>query len=139
MNPLIHVLLQGVLIRPTTKWILKPNRFSRIKGCVVAMLFLLIVFGGTVFLEDYANSEPNCYQVLGVSRLASKREVKRAFRKKSLETHPDKFSDEHEKERAKVRFNRVRESYETLSDDSLRGVWERFGPEALKQKREPSL
>ena len=59
---------------------------------------------------------PNYYQRLGVSRYATKDEIKKAYRKLALEFHPDKNKspDAHEK------FIAINEAYLILFDDEAR-------------------
>jgi len=54
---------------------------------------------------------------LGVDRKADVKEIKKAFRKQSLECHPDKFPGDAAKE---ARFKQISEAYQTLSDTSAR-------------------
>ncbi len=63
------------------------------------------------------------YDVLGVSRQASKQEIKRAFRVLARKYHPD-VSDEPD---AEERFKEINEAYEVLSDDQKRARYDRFG------------
>lgn len=62
------------------------------------------------------------YQVLGVTRNATKKEVKDAFRRLAIKYHPDKHaqSPEHVRLNATVRFKLVSEAYEVLNDDLKR-------------------
>ena len=50
----------------------------------------------------------NSYEILEVDRDADESEIKRAFRKKALETHPDKVGGDGEM------FRKVKEAYDTL-------------------------
>ncbi|MEZ0480519.1 molecular chaperone DnaJ [Planococcus sp. SSTMD024] len=63
------------------------------------------------------------YEVLGVSKDASKEEIKKAYRKLSKQYHPDinKEADASEK------FQEVKEAYEVLSDDQKRAQYDQFG------------
>lgn len=62
------------------------------------------------------------YRVLGLTRSASKEEIKQAFRKLAMEFHPDKHahSSHQLKENATLKFKQVSEAYETLIDDRKR-------------------
>ena len=68
------------------------------------------------------------YDILGVSKDASKDEIKSAFRKKARELHPDvnKAPDAEEK------FKELGKAYETLSDDNKRATYDRYGEDGLK-------
>jgi molecular chaperone DnaJ len=68
-------------------------------------------------------SKRDYYEVLGVSKGASKDEIKKAYRKLSKQFHPDinKAEDAAEK------FKEVKEAYEVLSDDQKRAHYDQFG------------
>lgn len=68
------------------------------------------------------------YEILGVTKDASKDEIKSAFRKKARTLHPDvnKAADAEEK------FKELGKAYETLSDDSKRATYDRYGEDGLK-------
>jgi hypothetical protein len=58
--------------------------------------------------EDfYPLKRSNSYEILGIDRDADEEEIKKAFRKMALKTHPDKGGDEEQ-------FKKVREAYECL-------------------------
>jgi molecular chaperone DnaJ len=63
------------------------------------------------------------YDVLGVGRDASPDEIKRAFRSRARDVHPD--TSEHDD--AEERFKELNEAYEVLSDGSKRANYDRFG------------
>lgn len=69
------------------------------------------------------------YKLLGVSRDATVKEIKKAYRQKSLEFHPDK----NKAEDASEIFAEIARAYEVLSDESKREVYDRHGEEGLKQ------
>jgi DnaJ-class molecular chaperone len=61
------------------------------------------------------------YKILDVEKGASKEELKKAFRKKAHEYHPDKQTGN------EAKFKEVNEAYQTLSDDQKRAQYDRFG------------
>ncbi|MCY4061022.1 MAG: DnaJ domain-containing protein [Chloroflexi bacterium] len=65
------------------------------------------------------------YAVLGVSRDAGDDEIKKAFRQKAKQYHPDANPDDAQ---AEARFKEVNEAYEVLSDEEKRSAYDRFGP-----------
>ena len=64
------------------------------------------------------------YDVLGVTRDAGDEEIKRAFRQKAKQYHPDANPDN---PAAEARFKEVNEAYEVLSDEEKRAAYNRFG------------
>lgn len=84
-------------------------------------------------------SNKDYYKVLGVARSADTGELKRAFREKARNNHPDKIKDlpEDEKERRIELMYEVNEAYEVLSDADKRKEYDRFGREGYtKHSRE---
>ncbi|MDO5044268.1 MAG: molecular chaperone DnaJ [Coriobacteriia bacterium] len=63
------------------------------------------------------------YSILGVSRDAGADEIKKAFKKKARELHPDVNQEPD----AEERFKEVNEAYDVLSDDNKRAYYDRFG------------
>jgi molecular chaperone DnaJ len=64
------------------------------------------------------------YDLLGVSRAASADEIKRAFRKRARELHPDANPDN---PAAEEQFKLMAKAYEVLSDPDSRARYDRFG------------
>jgi len=64
------------------------------------------------------------YDVLGVQKDASEKEIKSAFRKLAKKYHPDTNQDDPS---AEARFKEINEAYEVLSDKEKRSMYERFG------------
>jgi len=68
------------------------------------------------------------YEVLGVARQASPEELKRAFRKIAMDSHPDRNPDD---AAAAVRFKEASEAYAVLSDPDRRRSYDLFGHSAV--------
>src|SRR4051794_12094668 len=68
-------------------------------------------------------SKRDYYEVLGISKSASKDEIKKAYRKLSKKYHPDinKEAD------AADKFKEITEAYEILSDDQKKAHYDQFG------------
>ncbi len=64
------------------------------------------------------------YEVLGVSREASAEEIKKAYRKKAIQYHPDKNPGDKE---AENKFKEAAEAYEVLRDSGKRQRYDQFG------------
>ena len=70
------------------------------------------------------------YDVLGVGKKAGEKDVKKAYRKKAMQFHPDKY--EGPKQEGEEKFKELNEAYSVLSDNQQRQVYDRFGHEGLK-------
>ncbi|KAK5135388.1 hypothetical protein LTR08_005330 [Meristemomyces frigidus] len=71
------------------------------------------------------------YDTLGVAPDATDDQLKKAYRKLALKFHPDK--NPNAREEAEIKFKEVNKSYEILSDEQTRTVYDRFGKEGLEQ------
>ena len=69
------------------------------------------------------------YSVLGVDRDASEAEIKRAFREKASEYHPDVSDDPN----AEEKFKRIQDAKEVLLDDEKRRMYDQMGHERFQQ------
>lgn len=69
------------------------------------------------------SKEKNYYKILGLPRTATKKEIKKAYRDLALKWHPDKNTEN--KEEAEKMFQDIGEAYEVLSDEELKGRYDR--------------
>ena len=72
--------------------------------------------------EDY-------YDILGISKDASTAQIKKAYRKKAIEYHPDKNPGD---TNAEEMFKKAAEAYEVLSDENKRARYDQYGHQAFE-------
>lgn len=90
------------------------------KGTIILLWALLIA--GVVKVSQFEKefSEYNPYDVLKLEPGASNGEIKKAYRKLSLEFHPDRGGDEKE-------FMKVAKAYQALTDEEAKENWDKYG------------
>ncbi|WP_282149308.1 molecular chaperone DnaJ [Algibacter lectus] len=69
------------------------------------------------------------YEILGISKGATAAEIKKAYRKKAIEFHPDKNPDD---KSAEGKFKEAAEAYEILSDENKKARYDQFGHQAFE-------
>ncbi|MBM1220674.1 molecular chaperone DnaJ [Ponticoccus sp. SC2-23] len=74
-------------------------------------------------------SKRDYYEVLGISRGANADEIKKAYRQKAKELHPDRNADNPESE---AQFKEANEAYEVLKDADKKAAYDRFGHAAFE-------
>lgn len=69
-------------------------------------------------------SKRDYYEILGVSKDVSEKDLKKAYRRVAMKHHPDRNPDDKESEE---KFKEASEAYEILSDSQKRGAYDQYG------------
>ncbi len=75
-------------------------------------------------------SKRDYYEVLGVSKDAAERDIKKAYKRLAMKLHPDRNQGDKAKEEE---FKEVKEAYEILNDDQKRAAYDQYGHAAFEQ------
>ncbi|WMC09462.1 molecular chaperone DnaJ [Oceanimonas pelagia] len=73
-------------------------------------------------------SKRDYYEVLGVSKGADEREIKKAYKRMAMKYHPDRNKDDAD---AAEKFKEATEAYEVLTDAQKRAAYDQFGHDAV--------
>lgn len=73
-------------------------------------------------------SKRDYYEVLGVSKGADEREIKKAYKRMAMKYHPDRNKDDAD---AADKFKEATEAYEVLTDAQKRAAYDQFGHDAV--------
>lgn len=71
-------------------------------------------------------------ELLNISKTASKTEIKKAYHKAALSSHPDKVPPE-QREEADIKFKSISQAYEILGDDQTRELYDQHGMAAFEK------
>jgi len=69
------------------------------------------------------------YEILGINKNATSAEIKKAYRKKAIEYHPDKNPGD---QKAEELFKKAAEAYEVLSNPDKKARYDQFGHAAFE-------
>ncbi|WP_235409946.1 molecular chaperone DnaJ [Proteus terrae] len=70
------------------------------------------------------------YEVLGLSKTANEKEIKRAYKRLAMKYHPDRNQGDKDSE---AKFKEIKEAYEILSDAQKRAAYDQYGHAAFEQ------
>ncbi|KKA29607.1 hypothetical protein TD95_000711 [Thielaviopsis punctulata] len=91
------------------------------------LLLLLVAFSQLVLCAD------DYYKILGLSKDATDKQLKSAYRQLSKKYHPDKNNGD---DIAKEKFVQVSEAYEILSNSETRSIYDTHGHDGIKRHKE---
>ncbi|CAN9508251.1 unnamed protein product [Ophioblennius macclurei] len=90
---------------------------------------VLLLAVNILLISEFILAKRDYYEILGVSRDATERQIKKAFHKLALKYHPDR----NKAPDAEAKFREMAEAYETLSDDKRRKEYDQFGHTASSE------
>ncbi|CAF0707832.1 unnamed protein product, partial [Brachionus calyciflorus] len=97
------------------------------------VLFILLNNDYLKFVQTAGNvNNEELYKLLGVSKTATTKQIRVAFKKLALEKHPDKNTNDPNANELFIRINRA---YEILKDEELRKKYDQFGEDGLKENQ----
>lgn len=92
-------------------------------GAMAAAQSVLTFAVCVLMITELILAKKDYYDILGVPKGATERQIKKAFHKLAKKHHPDKNKSPD----AEVRFREIAEAYETLSDEARRREYDQFG------------
>jgi curved DNA-binding protein CbpA len=106
---------------------MKFLRTTRLYSLTLIHLLLCLFWCNTGIVSAQQQAKTtDLYQILGVARTATAKEIKQAYRRKALNTHPDKNTNLPPEEAAE-NFRQVVHAFEILSDSASRQYYDRTG------------
>ena len=117
-------------IQRQKRYIRRSSLTISLLGVVLFLLSVVLLFAPPVSSGSSSNSsskQEDLYSILGVPKTASIKEIKKAYRRKTLETHPDKRPADVTEEEAAQAFHKVVSAYEVLTDEDSRRHYDRTG------------
>eukprot|EP01117_Protostelium_nocturnum_P020610 TRINITY_DN936_c0_g1_i1.p1 TRINITY_DN936_c0_g1~~TRINITY_DN936_c0_g1_i1.p1 ORF type:complete len:373 (-),score=139.81 TRINITY_DN936_c0_g1_i1:46-1164(-) len=97
------------------------------QGIIVSVIGICLILAA--FELDIVSGGRDFYGILGVSRDASQRAIKKAYRELTLKHHPDKNNGKKDK------YIEITDAYEALSDEDKRRTYDQYGEEGLNQQQ----
>lgn len=93
-------------------------------------LVLCLILASILLFDTTDAAERDFYKILELKKNAKAADIKKAYRKLTLQYHPDKNQGD---EDAKQKFHDVADAYEVLSDQDKRRKYDRCGEECVNE------
>uniref|UniRef100_A0A8P0T4A5 DnaJ homolog subfamily C member 10 n=1 Tax=Canis lupus familiaris TaxID=9615 RepID=A0A8P0T4A5_CANLF len=106
-------------------WLNKNDYVRDLKRVILCFLI--------VYMAILVGTDQDFYSLLGVSKTASSREIRQAFKKLALKLHPDKNPNN---PNAHSDFLKINRAYEVLKDEDLRKKYDKYGEKGLADNQE---
>uniref|UniRef100_A0A667GT35 DnaJ homolog subfamily C member 10 n=1 Tax=Lynx canadensis TaxID=61383 RepID=A0A667GT35_LYNCA len=106
-------------------WLNKNDYVRDLKRVILCFLI--------VYMAVLVGTDQDFYSLLGVSKTASSREIRQAFKKLALKLHPDKNPNN---PNAHSDFLKINRAYEVLKDEDLRKKYDKYGEKGLADNQE---
>ncbi len=94
------------------------------------LLAVSLLYSLALVIERALAAEKDYYKTLGITKGASDKDVKKAFRKLALKYHPDKSSEPGVEEK----FREIAEAYEVLRDPDRRRQYDKMGHSSFRKE-----
>ncbi|KAF3859564.1 hypothetical protein F7725_021963 [Dissostichus mawsoni] len=108
-------------------WLTELSNCSSQKGArsssMATAQCVLLLAVHILLISEFILANGDYYEILGVPKEATERQIKKAFHKLALKYHPDRNRGPN----AEAKFREIAEAYETLSDDKRRREYDQFG------------
>uniref|UniRef100_A0A8D2DRT7 DnaJ homolog subfamily C member 10 n=1 Tax=Sciurus vulgaris TaxID=55149 RepID=A0A8D2DRT7_SCIVU len=105
-------------------WLNKDDYIRDLKRISLCLLI--------VYMAVLVGTDQDFYSLLGVSKTASSREIRQAFKKLALKLHPDKNPNN---PNAHGDFLKINRAYEVLKDEDLRKKYDKYGEKGLEDNQ----
>ncbi|XP_075465010.1 dnaJ homolog subfamily C member 10 [Ascaphus truei] len=103
----------------------KETRNGALKRTILCLIL--------IYLAALVCTDQDYYNLLVVSKDASNREIRQAFKKLALRLHPDKNQNDPE---AHEKFLKINRAYEVLKDEDLRKKYDKYGEKGLEDQQQ---
>ena len=79
--------------------------------------------------QNQNNTDTKFYDILDITKDASDKDIKKAYKKKALKYHPDRNLEN--KKEAEIKFKEISKAYQILSDSKKRNLYDTYGENAV--------